>query len=125
MTFFRGEKYKFLQEELEEMENEHADKGPSTRILDIIGSTAFFKPLCAALITVLFRLSGFTVLSHYTATYLEDAGIDLDPLLGSIIIGAVRWLGSLSTIVVLYFAPKKTVFTVFGLISMLSWLSGR
>ena len=107
------------------MENEHTDKGPSQRILDIMRSTAFLKPLSAALITVLFRLSGFTVLSHFTATYLEDAGIELDPLLGSIIIGAVRWLGSLTTIVVLYFAPKKIAFAVFGLISMLSWMSGR
>ena len=125
LTFFRGEKYKFLREEIEEMENKHSDKGPSKRIIDIMGSEAFLKPLSAALITVVFRLSGFTVLSHYTATYLDDAGTDLDPLLGAIIIGAVRWLGSLSTIVVLYVAPKKTAFTAFGLISMLSWISGR
>ena len=124
MIFFRGEKYEFLKEELEEMVNAEADKGPTKSILNIIVSLAFLKPLSAAIIIVFYRLSGFSVLSHYTATYLEYAGINLDPLLGSIMIGAARWIGSLSTIMVLYFVAKKTAFKAFGFTSMLSWMSG-
>ena len=125
LKFFRGGKYEFLKEELEEIVNAEADKGPTKSFLNIIGSSAFLKPLSAALIIVLFRLSGFSILSHYTATYLEGAGINLDPLLGSIMIGAARWLGSLSTIMVLYVLAKKTAFKAFGLTSVLSWMSGK
>ena len=128
LKFFRGEKYTFLQEELDEIAEAQAHKGPSKGIistLSIIGSSVFLKPLCAAVINILFRLSGFSVLARYTATYLEKAGIDFDPLLGSTIIGVIRILASLSTVMVLIVMAKKTVFNTFGLISTLSMMSGR
>ena len=129
MTFLRGEKYQFLQQELDEIVNAQAHKGNYEKTVSkqsiTICLSVFLKPFCAAMTTILFRLSGFSVLSHYTATYLEKAGINFDPLLGSAIIGAVRWLASLSTIVVLNFVAKKTSLAIFGLIGMVSMMSGR
>ena len=127
LTFLRGDKYTFLQEELDEIAEAQAHKGPSKGMistLSTMGSSMFLKPLPAAMIFVLFELSGFTVLSHYTATYLEKAGIYFDPLLGSTIIGVIRILASLSTVMVLMVMAKKTAFNTFGLISSLSMMSG-
>ena len=128
MTFFRGEKYESLQEEFDEIVDALAQKGPLQRDISSLSSMEIFsylKPFSAAMTIVLFRLSGFSVLTHYTATYLEKAGINFDPLLGSIIIGAIRWCASLSTILVLNFVAKKTSFITFGLISVISLMSGR
>ena len=128
LTFLRGEKYRFLHEELDEIAEAQAKKGTSKGIistLSVMGSSVFFKPLSAAMILILFRLTGFSVFSHYTATYLEKTGIDFDPLLGSTIIGAIRCLASLSTVMVLIIMAKKTSFVTFGLISTLSMISGR
>ena len=128
MTFFRGQKYTNLQEELDEIAEAQAHKEPSKGIkstLSIMGSSVFLKPLSAAVIVILFRLSGFSVFSHYTATYLEKAGIDFDPLLCSTIIGVIRCLASLSTVMILIGMAKKTSFNTFGLISTLSMMSGK
>ena len=128
MIFFRGERYEFLQEELDEITNAETDKEPPKRIiptLSIMELLVFLKPFSAAMTIIFFRLSGFSVISHYTATYLENAGINFDPLLGSISIGAVRWLASLSAIVVLNVISKRTSITTFGVISTLSVMSGR
>ena len=129
MTFFRGGKYEFLQEELDDIVNAQDQKGPSKIMmiptLNIVELNMFLKPFSAAMTLILFRLSGFSVVSHYTATYLEKAGINFDPLLGSLIIGAIRWLASLGTIVVLNFIAKKTSFITFGLISVICMMSGR
>ena len=129
MIFFRGGKYEFLQEELDDIVNAQDQKGPSKIMmiptLNSVELIMFLKPFSAAMTLILFRLSGFSVVSHYTATYLEKAGINFDPLLGSLIIGAIRWLASLSTIVVLNFIAKKTSFITFGLISVICMMSGR
>ena len=129
MTFFRGGKYEFLQEELDDIVNAQDQKGPSKIMmiptLNSVELIMFLKPFSAAMTLILFRLSGFSVVSHYTATYLEKAGINFDPLLGSLIIGAIRWLASLSAIVVLNFIAKKTSFITFGLISVICMMSGR
>ena len=128
MIFFRGEKYEFLQEELDEIANAETHKEPSKRkisTLSIMELLVFLKPFSAAMTSVLIRLTGFSLVSHYAAVYLEKAGINFDPLLGAIIIGAVRWLSSLSTIVVLNYMAKDMSFIIFGLISVLSMMSGR
>ena len=128
LIFFRGEKYEFLQEELDEIANAEAHKEPSkktTSTLSIMELLVFLKPFSAAMTIIFFRLSGFSVMSSYTATYLENAGINFDPLLGSIFIGTVRLLASLSTIVVLNVISKRTSITTFGVISTLSVMSGR
>ena len=129
LTFFRGGKYEFLQEELDDIVNAQDQKGPSKIMikptLNMVELIMFLKPFSAAMTLILFRLSGFSVVSHYTATYLEKAGINFDPLLGSLIIGAIRWLASLSAIVVLNFIAKKTSFITFGLISVICMMSGR
>ena len=128
LKFFRGETYELLQEELDEIINAHAYRGASTdmvSVLSIMGSLVFLKPFSAAMIIILFKVSGFTVVSHYTATYLEKAEINLEPLLGSINIGAVRSLASLGAIIVLSVISKKTTYVTFGLISTLSMMSGK
>ena len=128
LKFFRGEKYKFFQEELDEIVSAHTQKGGSKKVMSTLSINKFImflKPFSAAMTSVLIRLTGFSLVSHYAAVYLEKAGINFDPLLGAIIIGAVRWLSSLSTIVVLNYMAKDMSFIIFGLISVLSMMSGR
>ena len=128
MTFFRGENYEHLKEEMDEIVNTHLDQGPSRTMLStlsIIGSSVFLRPFSAAMIIILFKLSGFSVVSHYTATFLENAGINFNPLLGSTVIGAIRCLASLSTIVVLAMISKKITFIIFGLIGTLAMILGK
>ena len=128
MTFFRGENYEHLKEEMDEIVNTHLDQGPSRTMLStlsIIGSSVFLRPFSAAMIIILFKLSGFSVVSHYTATFLEKAGINFNPLLGSTVIGAIRCLASLSTIVVLAMISKKISFIIFGLMGTLSMILGK
>ena len=128
MTFFRGENYEHLKEEMDEIVNTHLDQGPSRTMLStlsIIGSSVFLRPFSAAMIIILFKLSGFSVVSHYTATFLEKAGINFDPLLGSTVIGAIRCLASLSTIVVLAMISKKISFIIFGLMGTLAMVLGK
>ena len=128
MTFFRGENYEHLKEEMDEIVNTHLDQGPSRTMLStlsIIGSSVFLRPFSAAMIIILFKLSGFSVVSHYTATFLEKAGINFNPLLGSTVIGAIRCLASLSTIVVLAMISKKISFIIFGLMGTLAMILGK
>ena len=128
LTFFRGEQYELLQEEFDDIGNALAQKGPSQKKISGLSRMellSYLRPFSAAVTIVLFRLSGFSVMSHYTATYLEKAGVNFDPLLGSILIGAMRWFASLTTIVVLNFMAKRASFLIFGWISVLSMTSGR
>ena len=76
-------------------------------------------------IIALFRLSGFSMLSHYTAPFLDRAGISINPLLAAILIGIFRLVFSLAAFIILSFASKRTTFILAGATSTLGMLLGK
>ena len=99
-------------------------KQPS--VFDIATSREFWKPFsCVGAIFILFRLSSFSILSHYTAPFLERVEINLDPLLAAVLIGLLRILCSLITFLILSVVSKRTAFIVAGTSSTLGMLLGK
>ena len=89
-------------------------------------SGEFWKPFsCVGVLYIFFRLSCFSILSHYTAPFLERAEISLDPLVASILIGIFRLLSSLSSFVILLITSKRTAFCLCGVISTIGMLVGK
>ena len=89
-------------------------------------SRKFWKPFsCVGVIYALFRLSGFSMLSHYTAPFLDRAGISINPLLAAILIGIFRFVFSLTAFVILSFTSKRTTFILAGATSTLGMLLGK
>ena len=75
---------------------------------------------CVGVIFILFRLSGFVVVSHYTATYFEFTYTSFDPLTASIIIGVARLMSSICLPLILGTTSKRTAFIIFGSVSTVS-----
>ena len=80
---------------------------------------------CVGVIQILFRLSGFSVISHYTATYFEFTNTPFDPLSLSIVIGGVRLISAMCLPLVLGPMSKKTAFATYGSASTVGMLSGK
>ena len=92
----------------------------------IATSGEFWKPFsCVGVIFIIFRLSCFSILSHFTAPFLDRAGIKLDPLLAAALIGVVRLFLALSSILILSFISKRTAFILGGTASTLGMLLGK
>ena len=90
-------------------------------------SGEFWKPFsCIGFLQILFRLSCFSILSHYTAPFLDKALIlSLDPLVAAIIIGIIRLVFSLAAFPLVHFTSKRIAFIVGGSASTLGMLLGK
>ena len=103
-------------------------KGTSStkKSFSIILSKVFLQPFaCVGVIFILFRLTGSTVISHYTATLFEFMGMSFDPLSVSILIGVTRVISTFSVPLLLKRMSKRKAFIVIGSVSTLGMLSGK
>ena len=125
----RGNTYGSLDTELDEIISAKIHDASAQSVLDLIkilSSRAFMVPFsCVGAICILFRLSGFVVISHYTANCIEFSGTQFDPLSSSILIGAVRLVSSLCLHLILGIMSKRTAFIAIGSASTLGMLSGK
>ena len=128
MTYYRGGDNEKVQEELKEIVDAKEAKcnQPKKSFLGIASSGEFWRPFsCVGVLFVLFRLTSFSILSHYAAPFLERAKISLDPLLAAVIIGVIRLVSSLGAFVILSYVSKRTTFILAGSASTFGMLIGR
>ena len=128
LAYYRGDDNERIRKELEEIvEAKKAKFNHSNKsFLGIVCSGEFWRPFsCVGVIFILFRLSSFSILSHYTAPFLDRAQISLDPLLAAVIIGIIRLASSLGAFLILSLASKRTAFTLAGLASTFGMLVGK
>ena len=128
MTYYRGGDNEKVQEELKEIVDAKEAKcnQPKKSFLGIVSSGEFWRPFsCVGVLFVLFRLTSFSILSHYAAPFLERAKISLDPLLAAVIIGVIRLVSSLGAFVILSYVSKRTTFILAGSASTFGMLIGR
>ena len=95
-------------------------------LLNAVSSPAFLSPYsCVGVLFILFRVSGFPILSHYTASFFERMGMKLDSLLVALIIGIVRFTFSLLAFVFLSLISRRTAFIVCGSLGTLGMLTSE
>ena len=105
-----------------EAKKQHSDRS----FLATASSGEFWRPFsCVGVLYIFFRLSCFSILSHYTAPFLERAEISLDPLVASILIGLFRLLASLSSFIILLITSKRTAFCLCGAASTIGMIVGK
>ena len=98
-------------------------KDPSSHF---VSSGTFLGPFsCVGVILILFRLSGYPILSHYTATYLKETGMKLDDILVSLIIGMIRLTCCLAVFLFIPLATKRCAFITFGSLGTLGMLISK
>ena len=128
MVFFRGGDNEDVRKELQDIVDSKKEKNHQAEesFLGIATSRDFWKPFsCVGLIFILFRLSSFSILSHYTAPFLDRAEIHLDPLLAAVLIGVFRLASSLAAFIIFSFTSKRTAFIFAGSASTLGMLLGK
>ena len=127
LTFYRGGDNENVRKEIEEIVDARDTKCklPKNSLLGIVSSGQFWRPFsCVGVLFILFRLTSFSILSHYAAPFLEKAHISLNPLLMAVIFGLIRLVSSLVAFVILSFASKRTTFILTGLVSVIGILIG-
>ena len=128
MAFFRGGDNEDVRKELQGIEDakKEKDQHPEQSLFGIATLKDFWKPFsCVGIIFILFRLSSFSILSHYTAPFLDRAEITLDPLLAAVLIGVLRLVSSLAAFLIFSFISKRTAFIFAGIASTLGMLLGK
>ena len=128
MAFFRGGDNEDVKKELLDIVDAKKGKCHKSQqsFFGIATSGEFWKPFsCVGVICILFRLSCFSILSHYTAPFLDRAEINLDPLLAAVLIGVFRLVFSLSAFLILSITSKRTAFILGGTASTLGMLLGK
>ena len=126
MAFFRGRDNKYMGElsSIVDAKNRKSNRGMTH--LSVVCSTMFLHPFsCVGVLLLLFRLSGFPILAHYTAPFLERTGMKADYLLLSLINGIVRFACSLLALMLLPLMSKKTAFIMFGSLGTFGMLSSK
>ena len=97
LAFYRGGDSEKVRKEIEEIVDARDTKcqQPKKSILRIVFSGQYWRPFsCVGVLFILFRLTSFSILSHYAAPFLEKAHISLNPLLAAVIIGLIRLASS-------------------------------
>ena len=108
------------------MEAKKCKPNAERSLLNIVSSPGFFGPFsCVGVMFILLRVSGFSILSHYTASFLERTGMKLDSLLVALLIGIVRFIFSLLAFVFLSLISKRTAFIVCGSLGTLGMLTSE
>ena len=126
--FYRGGYNENVRKELKEIVGSKEAKCNQSKMsyISIVTSGQFWKPFsCVGIIFIFFQLSSFSILSNYAAPFLDRAGISLDPLLASVIIGLIRLVSSFSAFVLFLFASKRTAFVLGGMVSVFGMLAGK
>ena len=127
LAFYRDGDNEKVRKEMEEIIDawDTKCKQPKKSILCVVLSGQFWRPFsCVGVLFILFRLTSFSILSHYAAPFLEKAHISLNPLLMAVIFGLIRLVSSLVAFVILSFASKRTTFILTGLVSVIGILIG-
>ena len=98
LHFFRGRNYD-TDLELNEIQEKHLSKLQNSKsylwILKRLCSRAFFKPFsCIGILEGLYCLTGFDVVIVYMISNLKETGSSIDPNLGPIIVGIVRFISA-------------------------------
>ena len=128
LSYFRGGNNQNVKKELEEIigSKEVKCNHSERSFLSVVKSGEFWRPFsCVGVLFILFRLTSFSILSHYTAPFLDRAGISLDPLLAAVIIGFFRLVSSLSAFVLFLYASKRAAFVFGGVASTFGMLVGE
>ena len=125
----RGKTYCSLETELGEIINAKKLSGSANNfkhLASLVSSRVFLMPFASVgVIFILFRLSGFVVISHFTATYFELTGISFNPLIAPIVIGVARLASTFFLPLIIGNVTKKTAFTTLGFSSTLGMLTGK
>ena len=97
LRFYRGPNFD-ISDEIDEIHKKHLSKPESKSVVMLlkrIFSSAFLKPyMCIGIIEALFNISGFEITLVYMVDLLRETGSGIDPYLGPVIIGAVRFVTS-------------------------------
>ena len=128
LTYFRGGDHDELRKELQDIISaKDARHNLSNKsFLETVTSGEFLRPFsCVGVLFILLRLSSSSVLFHYTAPFLERAGINLDPILAAVIIGIFRVVSSLIPFAMFSLLSKRTTFVLAGSFSTLGMLMGK
>ena len=128
LAYYRGGESVQVRKELQEIIRAKDSKGSQSNrsFLSIVTSGEFWRPFsCVGVLFILFRLSGFSILSHYTAPFLERARINVDPLVGAVIIGIFRVVSSIIAFAIFSATSKRTAFIVGGIMSIFGMLTGQ
>ena len=128
LTYFRGGDNDEVRKELQDIiSSKNARRNLANKsFLETATCGEFLRPFsCVGILFILLRLSSSSVLFHYTAPFLERAGINLDPILAAVIIGIFRVVSSLIPFVLFSFISKRTAFVLAGSVSTLGMLMGK
>ena len=128
LIYFRGGDNHSVRKEFHDIESAKESKDSQSKISlsSIAKSGEFWKPFsCIGVICILFRLSCFSILSHYTAPFLDKAGISLDPLIAAILIGLIRLILSLAAFPFIACVSKRTAFTLASGASTIGMFLGK
>ena len=92
LQFFRGKKYNVF-DEINDIQLKHDLQKQFSCYLKVRPkfSKAFLKPFsCVGILHMMNTLLGFNPLLTYTIEILDEAGSNIDPHMGLIIIGSIR-----------------------------------
>ena len=98
LVFFRGPNCN-IESELKEMEDKHLSKQQNREsciwIIKRMCSRAFLKPFyCIGILEILFMFTGFDIVVIYMVSLLKETGSSIDPNLGPIVVGIVRFISA-------------------------------
>ena len=123
--FFRGGFNEDVRKEFQDIVHAKEAKTNSS-FFGTATSETFWKPFsCVGVLLIMYRLSCFSILSHYTAPFLDRAGISLDKLGAAILIGILRLIFSIAAFPIVSLIPKKIAFILGGSASTLGMLLGK
>ena len=126
LAFFRGRDKKYLGEFYSIVDAKDRKSNRGMTHLSVVCSTMFLYPFsCVGVLLLLFRLSGFPILAHYTAPFLERTGMKVDYLLVSLINGIVRFACSLLALMFLPMMSKRISFIIFGSLGTFGMLTSK
>ncbi len=134
LAYLRGAYFKELEEEFKEItdardakralngKGEEDDWKTSLSLLvKTLNSRLFWKPFaCVGVIFVLYGISGYGVMANYMAFFLAQSGVDLDPLLATIVIHVTRVPTAIAASFLLLRCSKKVVFFACTMVTVVS-----
>ena len=98
LKFFRGKNYD-ISEEIDEIHKKHESKRANMPkkswkfVMGRLFSNAFFKPFsCVGVLAIVGTWTGYNSLIVYMIDIFRESGSALDPKLGAIIVGVLRFL---------------------------------
>ena len=81
-------------------------------------SKTFLRPFsCVGVIYVLSEFAGLEVIVTYAHSFLEDAGVKLDPGVAAVCIASMRFVAPLCGAVAMRYSSKKRLFVACGLLA--------